>query len=106
MNPRRLLTLLAALAGLSSALLMVWGWRRGLRIARHDHSSPCGIWARGLVVSNHFGEPRLELVYSSINWHYGLAWLQNAGRPRWLGLGDYPGHEPANFHPGGGPSHH
>lgn len=95
-NPRRLLVTLTALAVLSSAVLMGWGWRRGLQVARHDHSSPSRIWARGLVVSNRSGERRLELVYSSINCNYGLAWFSDLERPRfWLGLGDYPAKEPA-----------
>ena len=97
MNPRRLLIILAALAVLGSAVLMLWGWRHGLRMARHDRSSPCGIWARGLVVSNRFGEPRMELVYSSINWHYGLAWFSGPGsQAYWLGLGGYPAEEPVS----------
>ena len=49
----------------------------------------------GLVVSNQLGEPRLELVYSSINWHYGLAWFRGSGsQPLWLGLGGYPAEAP------------
>jgi len=93
-STRFLLTLLLIIL-ICAGFCTVWGWRRGLRIARHDHSSPSGIWARGLVVSNQFGEPRLELVYSSINWNYGLAWFRGSGSQRyWLGLGGYPAEEP------------
>ena len=103
---KRSLLVLLGLCVLSSAVVLGWGWRRGLRMARHDHSSPSGIWARGWVVSNRFGEPRLELVYSSINWNYGLAWLGSTGRARWwLGWGDFPADEPANLHSRVGPDH-
>lgn len=99
MRKKRTLLLVLASGIASSAVVLVWGWQRGLLVARHEHSSPCGTWARGLVVSNRLGEPRLEIVYSSMNWNYGLAWLQSSGRPKyWLGLGDFPLEEPANLH--------
>lgn len=60
--------LLLALLG-----ILLVGKQKGLQVARHDHSSTSGIWARGLVVSNRWGEPRLELVYRSVEWKYGLA---------------------------------
>lgn len=106
MRIKRLLLVLLASGMISSGVVLIWGWQRGFRVARHDHSSPCGVWARGVVLTNRWGQPRFEMVYSSINWNYGLAWLQSSNRPRyWLGLGGYPAEEPANLHRGRQPPH-
>lgn len=83
---------------LGTGSLLVVGRQRGLQIARHDHSSPSGIWARGLVVSNRWGEPRVEFVYRSSEWKYGLATFSGSGTCRFLlGIGSYPTDEPDHY---------
>lgn len=97
-NWKRIALALGVVLLLTALAFLLVGKQRGLQIARPDHSSPSGIWARGLVVSNRWGEPRVELVYRSSEWNYGLATFTGSGTCRfWLGIGGYPKEEPVHY---------